>query len=452
MTAEELKKIINDGECETFDFKESFDKEAIETAAAFSNSKGGTILIGVTDKGIIKGIQIGKETTNDWVNQIAQASNPRIIPDLDEVTIDGKKIIAIVIKECPIKPVAVKGKCFRRVNNSNRLMTPQEIAHMHYNSLEMSWDMMPAQDYTLEDIDDSKINDYRNLANKVGRRKIPLNETSLQILKKLELVKDNKPSWAALLLFGKQPKSYIQQAVIHCGRFKAEIEVIDDDMIEGSLTDQIDQAMDFIKKNIRLKFVMTGEPRRKSIWDYPLDAIREALINAVCHRDYLVSSTISVRIFDDRLEIWNPGGLFPGVSVEDLYKPHDSHIRNKGIAKVFFDIEFVERWGSGIGKMINLCEGAGVPVPAIKERQQGFHITFSQDIYTEEYLQKLGLNDRQKSAIKYIKENKEINLSIFKELHKEVSEKTLYRDLIGLVEKGLTKESGTTKGRKYLLK
>ncbi|OGS20214.1 MAG: hypothetical protein A2252_06340 [Elusimicrobia bacterium RIFOXYA2_FULL_39_19] len=452
MTIDELKQLIKNGECETLDFKECFDKEAIETAGAFSNSKGGTILIGVTDKGIIKGIQIGKETTNDWVNQIAQASNPRIIPDIDVVTIDGKKIIDIVIKECPIKPVAVKGKCFRRVNNSNRLMTPQEIAHMHYNSLEMSWDMTPAKGYSLKDIDEKLVHVYRNTANTTGRRKIPKTETVHQILNKLELVYNDTPTWASLLLFGKRPMRYMQQAVIHCGRFKNETLVIDDDMIEGSLTDQIEQAMDFIKKNIRLKFVMTGEPRRKSIWDYPLDAIREALVNAVCHRDYLVSSTISVRIFDDRLEIWNPGSLFPGVKVEDLYKPHDSHIRNKGIAKVFFDIEFVERWGSGIGKMINLCEGAGVPVPAIKERQQGFHITFSQDIYTEEYLQKLGLNDRQKSAIKYIKENKEINLSIFKELHKEVSEKTLYRDLIGLVEKGLTKESGTTKGRKYLLK
>jgi ATP-dependent DNA helicase RecG len=189
-----------------------------------------------------------------------------------------------------------------------------------------------------------------------------------------------------------------------------------------------------------------------SIWDYPLDAIREALINAVCHRDYLISSNISVRIHDDRLEIWNPGGLAPNVTVEDLYKTHDSDTRNKGIAKVFFDIEFIEQWGSGIGKMVRLCKDAEVPVPVIKERQKGFQITFSKNIYTAEYLQKLGLNERQQSAIKNIKEKGVITLSNFKELHKEVSEKTLYRDLVDLVEKGILKESGTKKGRKYLLK
>ncbi len=121
MTAEELKEIIKKGESETMDFKENFDREAIETAGAFSNSNGGTIIIGVSDKGTIKGTQIGKETINDWVNQISQSSNPRIIPDIEELTINDKNIIAITIMQCPIKPVAVKGKCFRRVKNSNRL-------------------------------------------------------------------------------------------------------------------------------------------------------------------------------------------------------------------------------------------------------------------------------------------------------------------------------------------
>jgi len=444
MTAADLKEIINKGECETLDFKESFCKEAIETAGAFSNSKGGTILVGVTDKGVAKGVQVGKETTNDWVNQIQQASNPRIIPDIDEINIDGKIIIAIAIKECPIKPVAVKGKCFRRVNNSNRLMTPQEIAHMHYNSLEVSWDLTPAKGYSLKDIDEKQVRVYRNTANATGRRKITKTETVRQILSKLELINDDTPTWAALLLFGKRPMRYIQQAVIHCGRFKNETLVIDDNMIEGFLTDQIEQAMDFIKKNIRVKFVMTGEPARKNVWDYPLDAIREALINAVCHRDYLVGSNTDIKIFDDRLEIWNPGILPSGVSVQDLYKPHGSDTRNKGIAKVFFDIEFIEQWGSGIGKMIHLCEEAGVPAPVIKERQKGFQITFLQDIYTEEYLQKISLNDRQIKAVMYVKGKGKITNKEY-QAYSTVSKATATRDLTQLVEKNIFNKIGKGK-------
>lgn len=452
MTIEELKESVRKGESETLDFKDSFDKEAIETAGAFSNSRGGTVLVGVSDNGTIKGVQIGKETVNDWINQIAQSSNPRIIPDIEEITLDGKKVIAIIVKECPIKPVAVKGKCFRRVNSSNRLMTPQEIAHMHYNSLEMSWDLTPASSYSLKDIDDKKVREYRDTANETGRRKIPRNETVTQILRKLEFIKDSKPAWAALLLFGKRPKRYIQQAVIHCGRFKNESLVIDDDMIEGSLIDQVEAAMDFIKKNISVKFVMTGEPRRKNVWDYPLDAIREALINAVCHRDYLVSSTISVRIHDDRLEIWNPGGLAPGVTVEDLYKTHDSDTRNKGIAKVFFDIEFIEQWGSGIGKMVRLCREAEVPIPLIKERQKGIQITFSKDIYTPEHLQKLGLNERQVKAVTYVKEKGRITNKEYQDSF-SVKKRQATDDLKELEDKSIFSRKGKTgRGTYYVLK
>jgi len=381
-----------------------------------------------------------------------KASNPRVIPDVEQLTVDNKIIAVITIKECPIKPVAIKGKCFRRVKNSNRLMTPQEIADMHYKSLDMSWDLTQAAGYSLKDIDEKKVFAYRDTANETGRRKIPKDETVLEILKKLEFIKDGVPAWAALLLFGKRPMRYVQQAVIHCGRFKNESLVIDDDMVEGTLIDQVDLAMDFIKKNISVKFVMTGEPRRKNVWDYPLDAIREALINAVCHRDYLVSSNISVRIHDDRLEIWNPGGLAPNVSVEDLFKTHDSDTRNKGIAKVFFDIEFIEQWGSGIGKMVHLCNDAEVPIPAIKERQKGFQITFSKDTHTEENLQKLGLNERQIKAVAYVKEKGKITNKQYQELT-DISKPMATIDLKDMVSKQVLVRVGVTgRGTIYKLK
>lgn len=449
MLKEKLKEIIKIGECETLDFKENFDKDTIETVGAFSNLKGGIVLVGVADNGIIKGVQIGKETINDWVNQISQSSNPRIIPDIEEVAIDGKNVVVIGVKECPIKPVAVKGKCFRRVNSSNRLMTPQEIANMHYGSIGLSWDLTVANGYSLKDIDEKKVYAYRDMANKVGRRKILHNESVLGILNKLEFMKTNNPTWSALLLFGKRPKKYIQQAVIHCGRFKNETLVIDDDMIEGCLTDQIEKAMEFIKKNIGVKFVMTGEPKRRNEWDYPLDAIREALVNAVCHRDYTDLGNTEVRIFDDRLVISNPGELPQGFSVEDLYKPHNSKARNKGIAKVFFDIGFIEQWGSGIGKMVDLCKEADIMEPKIEEHN-GFTITFSKDIYTFEYLQKYGLNERQIKAVLYVKENGRITNKEYQKIC-QLSERSSTRDLKQLVKLGLLEQKGNTgKGTEYI--
>jgi len=248
---EDLRKLIENGETETVEFKASFDKETLETAVAFANTKGGVILIGASDKGDIKGIQIGKETLKDWANQISQATEPRIIPEVEMEEIDRKKVATIWIKEFPIKPVSMKGRCFRRVKNSNRVMQPHEIAEMHFHLTGMSWDRLSVTNASLDDIDIEKVKKYIEGTKDAGRRKISSTEKPLQVLEKLELIKDRKPTWAAILLFHKQPQRFLSQAMIHCGRFKEETMVIDDRMIEGSIIEQIEEAMDFIRKNIK---------------------------------------------------------------------------------------------------------------------------------------------------------------------------------------------------------
>jgi ATP-dependent DNA helicase RecG len=306
MGIDNLHKLIASGESISLEFKEKFDERTIESAAAFANTKGGIILIGISDRGEIKGIQIGKETIQNWANQISQITEPRLIPEIELYEEEQKKVSAILIKEFPIKPVSVKGRCYRRVGNSNRIMPAQEIAQMHFHSTGMSWDKLPARDTTLEDIDFEKVKRYIKKANDAGRRKIEGDEEPLKVLEKLELIKDGKPTWGAILLFRKGSKRFLSQAAIHCGRFKEETLVIDDRMIEVNIIEQIDEAMDFIHKNINVKFIMTGRPEREQVWDYPLEALREAIINAVCHRDYTILSNIEVRIYDDKLIVWSP--------------------------------------------------------------------------------------------------------------------------------------------------
>ena len=451
MDQSEIVKLIKKGESKTVEFKETFDSKTIETAVAFANTRGGHIFIGVSDKGAKKGIQVGKETLIGWTNQISQGTQPRIIPEVESSEIEDKTIAVIQIKEFPIKPVSMRGRCYRRVGNSNRLMTPQDIAEMHLHSAGTSWDKTPAPDAMMSDIDPEKIKKYIRRSRDTGRRDVGDREKAFEILKKLELVKEGKLTWAALLLFRKDTKYLRSQGMLHCGRFKEQTIVIDNRMIEGTIVEQIDEAMDFIRKNISVKFVMTGKPQRDEVWDYPLEAIRESIINAVCHRDYTMPSNTEVRIYDDRLTIWNPGGLTLGITMDDLFKPHGSVLRNKGIGAVLYDMGLIEQWGSGIGKILNLCSSADIPVPHFEEYQSGFLVEFRKDIYTEEYLRKLGLNERQIKAVDHIRENKIINLSSYKSLIKNVSEKTLYRDLQDLVDKNILKEIGEKKGRKYEL-
>lgn len=180
-----------------------------------------------------------------------------------------------------------------------------------------------------------------------------------------------------MLLFGKRPQSPLTQATVHCGRFRTETDITDDRLIEGSIIDQVDEAMDFLKKHINVRFVITGKPQRDQIWDYPLEALREAVVNAICHRDYGDTADIQIKVFDDHVRIWSPGLLPYGVTFEELYRrTHASKPRNKLIAQVFYDLEIIERYGSGIQRMLDACVAAGLPEPTFGESTGGLLITF----------------------------------------------------------------------------
>ena len=445
-----LQDLIKTGESNTVEFKEKFDEQTIESAVAFANTKGDIIFIGVSDKNNIKGIKVGKETLNQWTNQISQSTDPRIIPELEKIKVDGKTVIAVKIKENPIKPISKKGRCLKRVDSSNRAMSAQEVAQMHLHSTGMSWDKYPAKDAKLSDIDIEKVKRYIHKAKETGRKKIGDDEEPIQVLEKMSLITEGQPTWAAILLFSRQTNKFISQAAIHCGRFKEKNIVIDDRMIVGTVFEQIDEAMDFIRKNINVEFVMTGRPQRDQIWDYPLEALREALINAICHRDYTIFSNIEVRIYDDKLIISSPGFLPYGITLEELYRPHSSTLRNKGLAEVLYDTELIERWGSGIEKIQQHCLDAGLPEP-IFEEYQGFQVVFRKDVYDEEYLLSLNLNERQIKAVMYVKEKGQITNKEYQEVC-ATSNRTASRDLVHLVSAGLLEQIGITgKGTVYIL-
>jgi len=443
-----IQELIKKGESETLEFKEKFDKETIETVVAFSNSEGGIILIGVSDKGEVKGTSVGKEALKEWINKISQSTEPTIIVDAEVYEIENKNVVAIIVKESPIKPTSYKGICYLRIKNSNRKLTPKEVAELYLQTIGSSWDSYSARDAKIEDIDFEKVNKYIKLANETGRRRIK--EKPLGVLKKLELIKDNKPTWAAILLFGKEPQRFVLQAKCHCGRFKDETTIINDEMVEGSLFEQVEKVMDFIKKSISVRFVITGKPRREEIWEYPLDALREAVINAIVHRDYPEPSETQVRIYDDKLIVWNPGKLPLGITLEDLFKPHKSVLRNKLIAQVFYDVGFIEQWGTGIRRITDSCLKSGLPKPKFEE-YQGFRVIFRKDIHTEEYLKNLAFNERQINAVMFVKKEGKITNKKYQELF-DVSRQTASRELSHLAQKGIFKQVGVTgKGTYYTL-
>lgn len=213
MQTAELKQLIKQGESIMTEFKERLDQEAIETASAFANTDGGSILIGVSDDRETTGITIGKETLRDMSNRISQAIDPRVILEVESVDVEEKSALLVHIAESSIKPVSVKGICYKRVGNSNRVMSPQEIAQMHLKSVGQTWDQLSVASVSRDDIDEQKIQWY--LTQRETRRNVAQSQgmNTTDLLRNINCIDDgNIPTHAGILFFGKHPQRVFQNA------------------------------------------------------------------------------------------------------------------------------------------------------------------------------------------------------------------------------------------------
>ena len=248
LNKQEYIEIIKTGENETVEFKVTFDKEVVESLVAFANTKGGYVFIGVSNKIKLTGIDVGKETIQNWNNQIKQNTQPSIIPDIYTETIKGKNIVIIHIKEFPVKPVSTKGRYYKRVKNSNHQLSLNEVTNFYLQTFNLSWDASPYPNQTLDDLDVDKINKFIKSVNDSGRFR--LDENPLLALNKLRLINENKPTGASLLLFATEPLFYN----IHIGRFKTPSMIIDDKQITITLFEAVEEAMKIIIGHIHVAF------------------------------------------------------------------------------------------------------------------------------------------------------------------------------------------------------
>lgn len=443
-----LGRLVAEGESATVEFKESFDDEAIETVAAFANAEGGTLLVGVADDGSVRGLTLGKETLREWANRIGQAT--RVHPKFNRLTRRGKAVVAVHVPESTIKPVPCRGRYFKRVGNSNRQVTDDDLTRAVLDRVGMTWDQVPEPRASLDDIDPARLQRFRTLCSRVGRRPIPESEDDLAVLERLHLARDGQLLRAAVLLFGRDPQRFYPSAFVKIGRFRSPTLIVDDREVYGTLFDQVEGAMLYFREHLQTRFEFTGEPARKVIWEYPLEALREAISNAVCHRDYLESAHIQVRWYDDRLTFFNPGGLPPPLRLEELKLEHPSIPRNRLIAEMFFYVGWIERWGRGIQKIMAECAVAGIDEPAFEERSGGLWLTFRASVLGEEPLRLLGLNERQVKALLWVETHGIITNRAYREMN-AVSNKAAYVELGDLVRCGLLARVGAGRATHYTL-
>ena len=379
MTTTELQNIIARHEMQCLELKESFNVESIETACAFANANGGYIVIGVDNKGQPSKHGLRIEALRDYENKISTATEPCVAVDVEKVTFQGRDVVLLKVMENPLKPVAYKGRCFLRKGSVNHQMTPTEIAECHLKSTGSSMDAVIVPGAIKDDLDLEIVRRYMRKAVQEKRRDYSENDDPWSVLKKLEWVKsESEITRAAYLLFAKCPQRKFSQATIHAGAFKADGAVIyDAHDSTGNVQDQVEDALSFIKKSIRCAIVVTGKAEHDRYWEYPVEAIREALANAVCHRDYSIANDIQVKVFEDRVVITNPGQLPFDMTLEDLDNPdHSSRPRNKLIAQAFYDMHIIEHYGSGVKRMRNECDKNGSPYPIWTSEKGEFCIRF----------------------------------------------------------------------------
>ncbi|MDR1156296.1 MAG: putative DNA binding domain-containing protein [Bacteroidales bacterium] len=358
-------------ESEKVEFKSSFDSECIETLAAFANSRGGSVYVGIGDGRKTVGVSLGKETLVQWVNEIKSKTEPSIVPDIDVSDENQKQVVVLSVTEFPVKPVSVRGKYFKRVGSSNHLMNLNEILNMHTQTFNSSWDYYIDTHHQVTDISEEKANHLISLYNK--SREIPIENDVPEFLAKMELIREGKLTHAAFLLLMKC-ESVV--STIELGHFQDEITIKDGITISADLVTEVEDVLSFIRKHISKAYIITGNPAREERWDYPLDALREIVMNMIVHRDYAHYGDSSVKIYNDRIEFFNPGRLPDRISIENLMSGNYVSIcRNKLVSKIFKEISWIEKYGTGIRRVTSLFLAYGAPAPVFENFQHGFRVT-----------------------------------------------------------------------------
>lgn len=459
----QLRSTIAQGEGETIEFKTSFNDEVIISLVAFANTKGGSVYIGVADDGAIKGVKFGKETLQNWANEIKNKTTPSLIPEIEIIEVNDKEIAIIELKEYPIKPVAFRGKYYKRNRNSNHQLSVSEVAEMHLRTVNSSWDYHVKNNLTIADISNEKVQRSIDVISK--RNPGQVIDSPEEFLKKHELVKGTEVTNGCFLMFNSKETYH---TTIQMGLFASETVIKDDVTSTSDIISQVDEVIGFIVKHINKEIIITGRAENTERWQYPLEAIREIVVNMIVHRDYMSGRHATVKVFPNHIIFYNPGTLPADITLPDLLA--DNYIsspRNLQIAKIFKEMGLIERYGTGIKRIRKMFLEHQLPEPEFKLMQSGFFVKVvakpenQKTNVTEKDVEKVTekvtervterVTENQQMIIDCIVENPHITS---RELasHVGISDVKIRVNIAKLKEKGLLERIGPAKGGHWKVK
>lgn len=437
-----IEKLIAQNEGKTFELKENTKSlpKIIQTIIAFANTSGGTILVGVKDRTKeVVGIANILNEEERIANAIADSIEPLLTPNLQLCSWRNRDLLVIHVPYS-IGPFYSKSKgmingTFIRFGSTNRLADQSTIDAIIRSKQHLFYDELPCHQTTENDL---KLDMAKGLFQKVNKKFTKSNAKSLGIL---VLNQEHLlPSIGGILLFGDSDKrkEIFPNAMVRCAKFEGikKINFVDKLDIHEPLPFTVDLVLEFIKKHTTIGYEI-GNIRGKELPQYPPKVIREAVINSIVHADYSVKgSSIQVAIFDDRIEITNPGMLPFGLSMETALSGF-SQLRNKIIGQSFRELQIIESWGTGLGRMKELCQKQGIPEPHFEEVDNYFKVTLFHKKQLDQIRESWEID-----IIKHIDSNGEITAKNAQKLWKVTSRTTSSR-LKKMVKDGTLVEIGT---------
>ena len=450
--------ITEQGEQVAFNRETATPARLAETLVAFANGGGGTLLIGLDPRsGKPQGLS-NPDAVLDRALAAALATDPPLIIPLPVLAeLEGQTVLSITVPPGLPHVYSYRGKYLVRDGTQNRPLNPRQLRRLMMERGTASFESLVPDGATLDDINWAEAERY--LAELGGLSSDSREEALLKRGCLAQKEGGLLPTNAGLLLFGLDPQRWIRSSVIlvvrYAGATMADSFIRQE--IRGTLPEQIRHAEAFVVENMRRGMRLLGLERVEET-EYPVEAIREAIVNAVAHRDYQIrGDEIRVLMFSDRIEFYSPGRLPGHITVKNMVD--ERYSRSETIVQILSDMGFIERLGYGIDRMIRLMAKAGLSAPRFAETAAGFQVTLvgqgsalvSEHVDTLRW-QHLGLNERQEKALGYLADKGRITNREYQQLCPEVSAETIRRDLADLVGKNLLLKIGEKRATYYIFK
>lgn len=386
MDLHELKALIVGGESDRLEFKRTTGerREAARTVCAMLNGLGGFVLFGVGDRGELIGQDVSARTTEEIAQELRRI-DPPAFPGIETVPLDTRRSIIVLRVPGGSGLYRYDGRPYVRLGPTTSVMPQGEYERRLLDRLHATrrWENEPAARITLDDLDADEIQRTVETAVRQGRLEVPRDRDAEALLRGLGLIVDGTLLNAAVALYGQgeRMRAYYPQCAIRLARFRGEsrlADFADNRQYQGHLFDLLRRAESFLLDHVPVAGrVVAGKTVREDRPAYPPRATREAMANALCHREYAVSGgAVSVAMYDDRLEIANPGMFHFGVTPQLLFQPHESRPWNPIIASVLYRAGIIEQWGTGTLNMLEWCRQVGAPAPAYVEQNDAVVVRF----------------------------------------------------------------------------